>query len=193
MATICFDIDGVLADFHRDFLVFLKKELGSEYVACSAKAAKLNNHEGFTRAEFNKYNHKFISVGGYARMSLTRQHYEKALFALIRDGHEICYITSRLPETRKDTIEWLANHGLPIGKIVFTETKSDAAKLFKVSVVIEDRVENIKSLTKNGFPCVLVSRPYNVGVKIGGVPRVTTSKLLYKSIVKLLKERQVTL
>jgi HAD superfamily, subfamily IIIB (Acid phosphatase) len=34
------------------------------------------------------------------------------------DGHEIAYVTGRPERCRKDTVEWLARHGLPAGRLL---------------------------------------------------------------------------
>ena len=179
MVMICFDLDGVLADFQKAFIEYINQELGTDYKTIDMIDKK---------PEYHKYYMQFVYSGGFATLPLTRQHYENALFAVLQDGNEVCYITSRPIEARNDTIKWLAAHGLPIGHLVFTNDKASAALRLNVDVMIEDNSDNILSLMNHGVPCILISRPYNLGVSITDVPRVMTSKQLYTSIYRVLKQ-----
>lgn len=186
MAMICFDLDGVLADFHRAFLEFLNEELGTDYKPTDIKDYSLTRViPNFTHQDYEHYFLKFMYSGGFATLPLTRQHYENTLFAMLQDGNEVCYITSRPIEARNDTVKWLAVHGLPISHLIFTHDKASAALQLNVDVMIEDNGDNIRNLMTNGVQCILISKPYNLGVTIPGVPRVHTSKQLYTTIYKI--------
>ena len=177
MSLICFDLDGVLADFNKGFLEFLNNKLGTDY-------KKLEN--GVTHTEYDTNFMDFLYSGGYGKLLLMRQHYENTLFRLLQDGYSICYITSRPIEARNDTVQWLARHGLPIGIIEFTHAKAAAAIALGVDVMVEDNVNQIRAIKDVGIPCVMISREYNLGISIPEVPRVSTSQQLYNTITSFI-------
>ena len=80
-------------------------------------------------------------------------------------GHEITYITARLPEEEELTRKWLTKHSIPHQDILFTgfQCKADLAKQRKLDVFIEDYLLNAKRIAEQGISVLLLNTPYNHG------------------------------
>lgn len=58
---------------------------------------------------------------------------------------------------RLDSIEWLAEHGIVLDELVFTNSKTD----YHCHVAIEDAPTHLSRYIDNGIPVVVVDHPHN--------------------------------
>lgn len=80
----------------------------------------------------------------------------------------VVYITARIPETQRATIEWLfEKHRYPYAPIIFTTDKVQACRDHKVDVFIDDKFSNFVHLNKNGILCYLFDAEHNRKINVG--------------------------
>lgn len=72
------------------------------------------------------------------------------------------FATSRLPKSRRVTVEWLENHGFPPHDLHFLKHGEKHASLRPVSAAVEDDYDQAKAFATMGeTPCFLLRHPWN--------------------------------
>lgn len=98
---------------------------------------------------------------------------KEGIESLIREGHEIIYVTARTPEEKDMTLKWFRKHGIPFEHVLFTGFKSkvDWVKQWDMKVFIEDYMKNAKAIAAAGVPVFLLDANYNREETAQGVTR----------------------
>ena len=88
----------------------------------------------------------------------------------ITDLASIHLITTRLPCSRKSTIEWLETREVPEHCLHFVRHGEKHVSLRSFDLAIEDHYEQAVSFTTSGTPTALIQHPWNLGKpKVSGI------------------------
>jgi len=94
---------------------------------------------------------------------------------LLREGHEVIYITARTPEERDVTVRWLTKCEIPHEheRVLFAGfgSKLDLVKLWGIEAFIEDYQVNAKLIAESGVPVFLLNASYNQEELTKGITR----------------------
>ena len=71
----------------------------------------------------------------------------------------IYIVTSRPPQTRNLTLQWIKRHKIPFDKLIFIKTKRDSKTSF--NIFIEDHRETAYSMARKGVISFLLDYPWN--------------------------------
>jgi len=98
---------------------------------------------------------------------------------------EVHLATSRLPEGREATLEWLRRHDIPYGEIHFVphRGKHDISREFAAAV--EDDLEQARLFGMRGVPVFLLAHPWNVVTPEDSLPRLNDWPALVDSLTSL--------
>ena len=163
------DIDGVLNDFHQ-----LKLDYGAKFCyEHQGKGLKMINPDGY---EYETFNWDYETIEQFRKEYHDSVTEEARLFAgevikkLKEQGHEIYIITARIYTTeesdrgkqmREHVKKWLEENGIYYDKLVFTkEDKVEDCMQNKIDLMIEDKVRNIKNISKR-IPVICYYASYN--------------------------------
>mgnify|MGYP000673881705 FL=1 len=159
------DIDGVLADFEKHFLTYLKLPM---------------NHP----TDWNDYrfreNFKLIENDNAFWVSIPRL-FDPAEFDYPISG----YVTAR-PIDNLITNRWLESAGFPKGDLVNVGSNGSKVEFLKekCDVFVDDSIYNFMELQRSGVVCFLMTRPHNKKYDVGYF-RVQDIKELLKRIKSL--------
>ena len=188
------DIDGVLTDFEKWQL-----EFGSKFFIKYNK--NIVNPDGYDSATvFNvtkemdsEFWHDYLY--DYAKNEPARKFAGEVIDKLKDKGYEIYIITARYLTDRNDNlgkemrnivIEWLKENSINYDKIIFSpEDKFEICKENNISIMIEDKVENINNISKI-IPVVCFNAAYNKECNGKNIFRVYTWYDLYYQITNIL-------
>lgn len=163
------DIDGVLTDFEKWQL-----EIGSKFFIKYNK--NIVNPDGYdsdivfnvTKEMDSEFWHDYLY--DYAKNEPARKFAGEVIDKLKDKGYEIYIITARYltdkndnlgKEMRNIVIEWLKENSINYDKIIFSpEDKFEICKENNISIMIEDKVENINNISKI-IPVVCFNAAYN--------------------------------
>ena len=165
MITIGIDIDGVIADFNKDFI---------------EKSIEVTGRDLYPERPFEITTWNYPESYGYSNEEVHK------IWKEIKTSHdfleELCYldadfyfITAR-PGLRSklQTEIWLELHGFPKPTVLISGDKDGLCKSLGVNFYIDDKVENCEhvEIYSPATMCYMLARPWNRKVK--GVPRIDT-------------------
>jgi 5'(3')-deoxyribonucleotidase len=169
--TIGTDLDGVLANFGRDFVTYMKK-IGLDYsFDPHEEPQEWNFHHkwGMSIRDFTKHCHDGVDAGIIFRGE-PRPGAVETMWKIHDEGHKIVVITDRhfgsFPSASQiATHKWWKEYGFPQDnvEIYFSADKT----LVPTDIFIEDKVENYDALIEDNTPCYLINRPWNGDPKDG--------------------------
>ncbi len=171
--VIVFDLDGTVADWRAGFASWLGRE-----DKVSTLHIDVDNNIPFD--EYEKAKAEFETSGGY----LSLQSYDDAVLLLRReaDAGSFLFCTTARPvdrfeEVRRDTLQWLQNHGIFPSAIIFgsDERIIELLKLNKRNriVLLEDNPSLAERAARNGIAVMLRDQPYNKTVSAHNIIRYT--------------------
>lgn len=184
------DIDGVLTDFEKWQLDF-----GSKFFIEYNK--KIVNPEGYdsdiifnvTKELDSLFWHKYLYE--YAKKEPARKFAAEVIDKLKEEGYEIYIITARYLTSRNDeignemrniVINWLKENNINYDKIIFSpEDKLNTCIDNNISIMIEDKVDNINNISKI-IPVVCFDARYNKVCAGGNIFRAYTWYDVYYQI-----------
>ncbi len=165
------DIDGVVSDSYPFWLTELNQHFGKNITVID----DYEMHVVFdvTRDAMNDY-----FVGNAERLLMTPKPIigaKEGIEALLREGHEIIYVTARTPEERDVTVRWLTRCGIPHEheRVLFAglSSKLDLVKHWEIEAFIEDYMMNAKLIAESGVPVFLLNATYNQEELSNGITR----------------------
>ena len=189
------DIDGVLTDFEKWQL-----EVGSKFFIKYNK--NIINPEGYetynvfdiTKEMDTEFWHDYLY--DYAKNEPARKFAGEVIDKLKENGFEIYIITARYLTNRNDEIgqemrnivkNWLTENSIKYDKIIFSpEDKYEICKENNISIMIEDKVENINNISKM-IPVICFNASYNKECKGKNIFRAYTWYDIYYQIINLVK------
>ena len=164
------DIDGVLTDIEKWQLDYGSKFYFENY------GIEIQNNEGYEVTNiFNidsKLDDQFWSeyLYDYAKNEPARKYAAEVIDKLKEKGHEIYIITARYLTDRNDevgkemkniVINWLKSNDINYDQIIFSpEDKIEICKENNISIMIEDKVENINNISRI-IPVICFHAEYN--------------------------------
>lgn len=163
---VVFDVDGVLADFALHFTRLAHKHF--PHVAVGSAGAQ--NTWLFAHDEtFNDQLWDFIktATGWWETCPLLATPGDIEAMHDIKN-RDIVYLTSRVGRhPRQATMNWLADHDFPVGKVIVSHDKVDEVKkLGGAWGILEDCPDNMNELMAAGIWTVARDWPYNRHVKV---------------------------
>ena len=164
MKTICFDVDGVLADFTGAFGLLLCGE-------------KLDGTKQMTYGQQGIHN--LWDEKTWHTLRNTR-HWWQTLDPLVKPEtfhrindlsryHRVYFVTNRyhdLQSPADQTSRWLMIHGVSNPSVIVTAEKAELSSLLEVDFFIEDNWDNARAIgfeTEYAGVSHILDRPYNVG------------------------------
>jgi len=177
------DIDGVVSDSYPAWLQELNQHYGKNITVIN----DYNMHLVFD-VPWEDMNNFFID--NVERLFMMAQPVCGALEgiqALLKEGHEVIYITARTPEEEEVTVRWLTMHGIPHEQVLFTGLKSkvDLVKQWGIEAFIEDYEVNAKMIAETGVPVFLLDTSYNQVDLSTGVTRCQSWNEVLEEIQRL--------
>lgn len=165
------DIDGVVSDSYPFWLTELNLHFGKNIKVID----DYEMHLAFdvTRDAMNDF---FVSNAEHLLITpkpITGA--KEGIETLLRQGHEVIYITARTSEERDVTVRWLTMCGIPYEHehVLFAgfSSKLELVKHWKIEVFIEDYQVNAKLIAESGVPVFLLNASYNQQELSTGITR----------------------
>lgn len=157
------DIDGVVSDSYPFWLTELNQHFGKSITS-------IDNYDihlvfNVPREAMNDF---FVGRTEYLFLNTKPVPGAKeGIEALLREGHEVIYITARTLEERDVTLRWLRTFEIPHKEehVLFTGLKSKLGlvKLWEIEAFVEDYLGNAKMIANSGVPVFLLNADYNKG------------------------------
>ena len=194
------DIDGVLTDFEKWQL-----EVGSKFFVKYNK--NIVNPDGYdsdtvfnvTKEMDSEFWHDYLY--DYAKNEPARKFAGEVIDKLKDKGYEIYIITARYLTNRNDdlgkemrniVIEWLKENGINYDQIIFSpEDKFEICKENNISIMIEDKVENINNISKI-IPVVCFNAAYNKECNGKNIFRAYTWYDVYYQIINIINNEEIS-
>jgi uncharacterized HAD superfamily protein len=158
------DIDGTIKDTHKAAVEVYNKEFGKQVHIDDVPDFYLDKPFGLTpqegRKTWRRLEEKIYTLG------LPLPHASEVLNQLVRDGHEIYFITARpgMEKIRRVTKLWLKKHSFPYnGNNLYMNSinKAKVAKKIGIDLFFEDAEEHLNKLVSGNVPTVIVDACYN--------------------------------
>ena len=153
------DIDGVISDSYPVWL----QELNLHYGKNISVISDYEMHLVFDvpRDDMNNF-----FVGNVERLFMMPKPVagaKEGIETLLREGHEVIYVTARTPEEKDLTVRWLTMYKIPHEHVLFSGFKSKVhlIKQWGIEVFIEDYQVNAKAIAESGVPVLLLDTSYN--------------------------------
>lgn len=194
------DIDGVLTDFEKWQL-----EVGSKFFIKYNK--NIVNPSGYdskdvfdaTKEMDSLFWHDYLY--DYAKNEPARKFAGEVIDKLKNMGYEIYIITARYLTNRNDELgkemrnivtKWLEENNINYNKIIFSpEDKLEICKENNISIMIEDKVENINNISKI-IPVVCFNAAYNKECNGKNIFRAYTWYDVYYQITNLINNEEIS-
>ena len=165
------DIDGVVSDSYPFWLTELNVHFGKNVTV-------IDDYEMHLAFDVSRDAINDFFVNNAEHLLITPKPISGAkegIEALLRQGHEIIYITARTSEERDVTVRWLTLCGIPHedDHVLFAgfSSKLDLVKQWGIEVFIEDYQVNAKLIAQGGVPVFLLNASYNQAELATGITR----------------------
>lgn len=154
------DIDGVISDSYPVWLQELNLHYGKNITV-------VTDYEMHLVFDVPSDDMNDFFVGNVERLLMMPKPVSGAkegIETLLREGHEVIYVTARTPEQKDITMRWLTMNEIPHEHVLFSGFKSkvDLIKKWEIEVFIEDYQVNAKAIAESGVPVLLLSASYNI-------------------------------
>lgn len=158
------DIDGTIKQTQRAAVEVFNQELNRDVRLEEVTTFHLDSAYGLTPKEgarlWRKLEPKIYQMG------VPLENAAEALNQLVREGHEIFFVTARpgMRHITEITKNWLSRYHFPFnGKNLFMGSQDKAAVAMRLSLDLffEDAPYHLDRLTEAGVPAVIVDAVYN--------------------------------
>lgn len=184
------DIDGVLTDEHRFIIDYGTKFLNDEGIEYTLHDDIYDNRKIFeiNKSQYDAFWRKYLVY--YSENILIRPFASEVIKKLKQENNEVYIITSRSFTTYENEYRqqmqnivknWLEKNNVVYDEIIFSTNKADICKKMNIDVMIEDKPENILSISKV-IPVICYDHPYNKGLFDGNIIRSYSWYDIYKKI-----------
>jgi len=173
------DIDGVLAEYPKGFLNFIKDETGINLNNEEIKTYNLYDAVGeiVGADKMKKLKHKFRAEGHKRNLPVIPGAQE-GLKRLRDQGKTIILLSARpykeYPRIFGDTIDWLNKNNFDFDAIIWDEEKEE--KIIKefpnMKFMVEDNGNNALKIAQAGYKVYLINKTYNQGAVHKNIIRV---------------------
>lgn len=153
------DIDGVVSDSYPAWLEELNQHFGKNI-------SVLNDYEMHLVFDVPWEDMDNFFASNVERLFMMTKPIcgaRESIQTLLREGHEVIFVTARTLEEKDVTLRWLSLHGIPYEHVLFSGLKSkvDLIKQWEIEVFIEDYQVNAKMIAESGVPVFLLNASYN--------------------------------
>jgi len=153
------DIDGVISDSYPLWLKELNRHYGKNITV-------IDNYDmhlafGVTMEDMNNFFE--TNVERLLMMPEPIPGAKEGIDTLLREGHEVIYITARTPEQKDLTVRWFVMREIHHEHVLCTGfgSKVDVVKQWGIEAFIEDYQVNAKLIAECGVPVFLLDASYN--------------------------------
>jgi uncharacterized HAD superfamily protein len=195
---LCLDIDNCLARTDEVMRQLIREYTGGRVCLEYEHIARFNYYEcadgggnKITKDEWNEV-HKIFSL---PENILRLDPLDGALDSMrqLAESFNLHLTTSRRPEARRPTIEWLEMHKFPKHDLHFLGHGEKHASLARFFAAVEDHYEQAYAFAITQTPCFLIDHPWNRGrEKTDGVEWVTGWRELADRLVRVGKCLELT-
>ena len=189
------DIDGVLTDQHKFIIDF-----GTEYFKTRNIDYKIHKDIYESEKTFEVTKEQWANflkehVFNYSKNITIRPFAAEAINKLKNKDNEIIIITARYYTTYENenkkimqniVKEWLDKNNVIYDEIIFSEDKLGVCKKLGINLMIEDKPENILSISKE-IPVICYDHPYNQKLSNTNIIRCHDWYEIFEKILGLLK------
>ncbi len=171
MSRLCIDIDNVLGQSDSVMRKLINKITSNrvhlkynEITKFDYRQCEDSDGNKITDEEWDNVHNEFskeeniLSIKPYPNVQQQLQRLAKA-------GHDLHFATSRLPQARNSTINWLEKHKFPKHRLHFVKHREKHEVLHGFAVIIEDDLEQAQAFEKKGVNAYLLAHPWNVTPK----------------------------
>ncbi len=174
------DMDDVLCETARGFLILLEREFGRRVAFDEIRDFDLAVSFALTPVELER----FFELAHRPELLLALDPLPGALEtveAWAAGGDEIAVVTGRPAKTATTTRRWLERYGVPHRELTFVDKYGRGSAAASAGVVpldalgpyrlvVEDSLPTASFLARRGLPVMLIDRPWNQG-RCDGVTR----------------------
>lgn len=153
------DIDGVVADSYPVWLQELNRHYGKNITVLE----DYEMHLVFD-VPYDDMNNFFVENVEYLlSMPKPVRGAKESIDTLIREGHDIIYVTARRPEEEEVTLRWLEKYNIHHETVLFSGFKSkvDLVREWGIQAFVEDHTLNAEGIACIGVPVFLLTTSYN--------------------------------
>ena len=190
------DIDGVLTD-ELKFII----DFGIEYFKTRNIDYKLHKDIYDSEKTFEVTKEQWANfwkehIFNYSKNTPIRPFAAEAINKLKNKDNEIVIITARYYTTYENenkkimqniVKEWLDKNNVIYDEIIFSENKLQVCKKLDINIMIEDKPENILSISKE-IPVICYDHPYNQKLSNANIIRCHDWYEIFEKILGLLKQ-----
>ncbi|HBV88490.1 MAG TPA: hypothetical protein DEF42_18055 [Desulfosporosinus sp.] len=153
------DIDGVVSDSYPFWLQELNRHYGKNIPVVD----DYDMHLAFGVSSEDMNNFFDNNVERLLMMPEPIPGAKEGIEALLRDGHEIIYVTARTPEQKDLTLQWFLLKEIHHEHVLCTGfgSKAEVVKEWGIEAFIEDYQVNAKLIAECGVPVFLLDASYN--------------------------------
>lgn len=189
------DIDGVLTDEHSFIIDFASKYLNERNIPYTVHKDIYDSEKVFDVSkevwrEFWKehifYYSKNVQARPFASEVINKLKKENIEIFIITARYYTTYENEHTEEMQKIVKEWLNNNNIPYDKIIFSEEKVDICKKYEIDLMIEDKPENILSIS-NEIPVICYDHLYNAKLNNKNIIRCYSWYDIYEKLLEFIK------
>ena len=191
------DIDGVLTDEHNYIIDNATKFFYENNISYSVNKKIYDNHKLFnvSEEEYVMFWEKYFL--DYINNISVRPYAVEVINKLKNEGHEIFIITARPFTTYENEYtkvmqnivkDWLDRNDVIYDDLIFSEDKAPKCKELNISVMIEDKPENIISVSQV-IPVICYDQPFNENISSNNIYRCYSWYDIYKELHKMNKDK----
>lgn len=166
--VIIFDLDGVVADYSKQYTQFLELVIGLKPNKDDRKSYSFFERYGITRQQEEIFNLEFIKSGGFLSIPV----FDGVISVMNRikkEGIKIVLLTARPSWIFKrlitDTYGWLGHNKIPYDLLIWDKDKADAiinnVMPANILCMIEDRDKHAIEVSHIGIDVLLLNKTYN--------------------------------
>ncbi|MEL1136529.1 hypothetical protein AAC978_15250 [Desulfitobacterium sp. THU1] len=176
------DIDGVVSDSYRAWVRELNQHFGTNIL--ELKNYDMHLDFGVSWEAMGKYFDD--NVAHLFDIPQPVAGAKEGIDKLLREGHEVVYVTARSLEEEKHTVRWLEKYKIPYEQILFTsfQCKVEYALQWKLEIFLEDYLGNAQAISEAGIHVLLLDASYNKGELPSGITRCQDWREIIKEIRK---------
>lgn len=165
------DIDGVVSDSYPCWLTELNLHFGKNVTV-------IDDYEMHTAFEVSRdAMNDFFTCNAERLLMIPKPitGAKEGIETLLKEGHEVIYITARTPEEKDVTVRWLTQCEIPHEheRVLFAgiSSKLELVKRWGIEAFIEDYQVNAKLIAESGVPVFLLNASYNQEELSTGITR----------------------
>jgi len=163
---LCVDIDNVVAHTDKVFRALIRSMSGGRVCLEYEDIREFNYYDckdaggnGISKDEWPSI-HEAFSRPEILRTVEPSHEAMHALNDLSRD-FEIDIVTSRLPQAKEPTENWLVQHSMPFDQLLFVGHRQKHAGSHAFFAAVEDDYDQAVAFAAKKIPCILICHPWN--------------------------------